>query len=490
MQPTLKLVTPEALDLHLRVTDPEVLAELVRRAESADRDLFALAALRVGVLAMKQAAGALDERALRDAGRELVAGLEMTLLEHRTKTAGEVAGELRRYLDTQTGSLPQMIDNLVKGGGHLDRLLRQHLGDETSTLAQTLTAHIGAQSPLLRMLSPEQKSGLLARLEELVKSSLEDQRARMLGEFDLNRPESALSRLLASISKGQGSLEENFRNTIGKLASEWSLDNEASSVARFRKGLTELIDRLSVEQRGFQQAVMKELAELRARRAVEQQTTRKGATFEEALGALLRSEAEKAREIFAAVGLNTGEIKSCKKGDFVLEQGPEAAAPGARVVVEAKDDRAYGVKEALAELEVARPNRRAQAGVFVFSRAVVPPEMARFQRHGSDLLVVWDLEDPASDLWLQAALEVARALLVRRARQDQAETAGLDELDRAIAQIEKDSGALQAIVTSAQTIGSAAGKIQDEAEKLQKKLARQVEAMREGLEGMRGGSAK
>ena len=188
-----------------------------------------------------------------------------------------------------------MIDNLVKGGGHLDSLLSRHLGSETSTLAQTLAAHIGAQSPLLRMLSPEQKSGLLARLEELVKSSLEDQRVRMLGEFDLNRPESALSRLVLSISRGQGSLEENFRNTIGKLASEWSLDNENSSVARFRKGLTDLID-APLRRTRVPAGRHAELVES-ARRAIEQQTTRKG----DVRGGvdLCLFESEKAREIFS-----------------------------------------------------------------------------------------------------------------------------------------------------------------------------------------------
>ena len=38
MQTGLKLVSPEAVDLRLHVTDPEVLAELARRAEPADRD--------------------------------------------------------------------------------------------------------------------------------------------------------------------------------------------------------------------------------------------------------------------------------------------------------------------------------------------------------------------------------------------------------------------------------------------------------------------
>ena len=43
--------------LRLEVTDAEVLAELRSRGEGDERDQFALAALRIGVLAMRSAAG-------------------------------------------------------------------------------------------------------------------------------------------------------------------------------------------------------------------------------------------------------------------------------------------------------------------------------------------------------------------------------------------------------------------------------------------------
>jgi len=423
---------------------------------------------------------------MRDAGRELVADVEAKLVEHRTKAASEMAGELRRYFDASTGSIPQLMDGLTRTGGQLDRLLRQHVGGEdASTLAQTLIRHVGSQSPLLQMLSPEQKSGLLARLQESLQAALQDQRAKLLGEFDMNRPESALARLVQRVGEGQGTLEKNFSETIGKLASEWSLDNEGSSIVRFKKELHSTIDDLSKRQLEFQQTVMKEFEGMRARRQVEAGTTRKGATFEEALGQLLQSEAARRGEVFQAVGAVPGAVKYSKKGDFLVEMGSDSIAPGETIAVEAKADRSYGVKDILAEMEDVRKNRQAQVGIFVMGAGVAPEGMPRFQRHGMTLVVVWDPEDPATDLRVSAALEVARALLVRRARQDTNRTAGIADLDTAIAQMERDLQGLEEIRRFATTIQTSSTKVLEEVTKLQTKVARQVLAVKEAVDTLR-----
>lgn len=486
MQPALRPAAAEGLELRLRVTDPDVLAELARLPEPADREAFALAALRIGVLAVRQAAGALDERALRDAGKAMVADAERALNEHRLQLVARIEKEMQGYFDRASGKVPQFLEELTRPGGSVDRMLRQHLGGDQSTLAATLAAHVGQQSPLLQMLSPGQKSGLLSRVEELVKKNLEEQRATLLGEFDLNREQSALSRLVKQVKDGQGTLESGFRETIGRLASEWSLDNENSSVARFKKDVAASIDRLLESQASFQKEVVRELSALQQKRATEAVTTRKGATFEESLGGVLRAEAEKAREKFDAVGLQVGEIKNCKKGDFTVEMGPDSAAAGERIVVEAKEDAGFTMRLAMEELDLARPNRKAQVGIFVLSSRAAPEGMARFQRFGNDLVIVWDAEDAATDLWLVAALEVARALLVRRAREASATSASLAEIDTAVAQLEKDALALQQIATYANSVTGAADKIRDEVEKLARKLARRVAEMREGVEGLRG----
>ena len=51
---------PGAMELHLRVTDRDVLAELAKHPAGAARDEFALEALKIGVLALRRASSQID----------------------------------------------------------------------------------------------------------------------------------------------------------------------------------------------------------------------------------------------------------------------------------------------------------------------------------------------------------------------------------------------------------------------------------------------
>ena len=63
----------------------------------------------------------------------------------------------------------------------------------------------------------------------------------------------------------------------------------------------------------------------------------------------LAAESQRFNDPTEATGTTTGAIKNCKMGDFVTVRGPDSAAPGARIVWEAKDDKSYDLKRALAE---------------------------------------------------------------------------------------------------------------------------------------------
>lgn len=487
-QPAFELLPGGQLTLALQVSDPEVLAELRRRADPEERARYALAALRVGVLALKSAGGVVDEQALRNAGESLLRDVKSRLDEHRKDVTTELATSLRTYFDRQTGTVPTMVEGLVGPGGRLTALLERHLAGDGSALARTLVSHVGRESPLFRLLSPEQKDGLLHHLQESVRQALEAQRAALLAEFSLDRPESALARLVRHMKEGTSELDKAFRDTIGRLAGEFSLDDDASSLSRFRRQLGEQVGELVKSQTVFQAQVLRDLEGLRARRAAEEASTRKGLTFEAAVGAWLRAEGGRRGESVDDTGARPGELKHCKKGDFVLTLSPDSAAPGERIVVEAKDEAGFTVADVRAEMDLARPNRRAQIGVFVLARAVAPEGTPPFQRLGDDLVVVWDAEEPATDVWLEAALEVARALVVRRARAAAASTASFDGLERTVNQLAKDAATLESISTSAGTARSAAERIADASQALRRKIEAAVEALRSGLLDLRPGA--
>ncbi len=134
---------PAQLLLTLEVSDPEVLAELRRQPEGPDRDRYALAALRLGVLALRMANGQLDVGSLREAGQALVAEVRELLSIRAAEMHERLSATLTQYLDAKTGALPQRLQALVGTDGELERMLRAHVGADESVLGRSLAAQVG-----------------------------------------------------------------------------------------------------------------------------------------------------------------------------------------------------------------------------------------------------------------------------------------------------------------------------------------------------------
>ena len=145
---------------------------------------------------------------------------------------------------------------------------------------------------------------------------------------------------------------------------------------------------------------------MKARKQESERGTRHGLVFEDAVFGFVSERSQEAADIAERTGNTTGLIKNNKKGDMVIELGPEAASAGARIVVEAKEDASYNLKKALEEMEEARKNRSASIGVFVFSKRTAPSGLEVFNRYGNDVVVIWDAEDTGATYFLMLAFRL------------------------------------------------------------------------------------
>ncbi len=411
------------LQVVLDVKDPEVVAELLRHAEGDDRDAFVAAALRLGVLALRMANGHLDTTSIRQAGDALVTQVRELLASRATEMTEKLASTLQA-----------------------------HVGADDSMLAKAMAAHLGQGSPVFKLLSPDDATGLRAQLAKTIEDALSDQRNQILREFSMDHEGSALRRLLG----------------------EFSLDRDGSALARLKKEMLGTIEKLSRDNVEFQSQVRETLARIDTRKKEEARTTRHGIAFEEHLGALLAEEAQRLGDLYEATGDITGAIKQCKKGDYVVQLGADAAAAHARIAWEAKEKQAYSVRAALEEIEEARRNRQAQVGVFVYSRKSAPEAIDSLQRHGTDIVVVWDADDPASDLVVRVAYSLARALAVRE-RASGESLAALGELEQAARGIERQIGYLDDVRKWAETV-------KGHGEKIAERSARMIDDLRQDVE--------
>jgi hypothetical protein len=476
--------------LTLEVSDPDVLAELRRHGEGDERALYALAALRVGVLALRAASGQIDAASIREAGHALVGELRELLSARATEMTERMASTLTQYLDPQSGVLPQRLQALVRKDGELERLLRSHVGADDSLLARSLATHLGDGSPIFKLLSPSDAGGLRTQLARTIEDALAEQRRHILREFSLDQKDSALSRLVAEFSldddrSALSRLSRMLTATSEQIGKNLTLDDDGSALARLKRELLSTIDQLAKDNVEFQSQVREALARLDTRRKEEARTTIHGVTFEERLGAVLADEAQRLGDLYEATGETTGAIKQCKKGDYVIELGADSAAAHARVVWEAKEKQSYGLRAALEEIDDARRNRQAQVGVFVYSRKTAPEGLEPLQRHGSDVVVVWDADDPASELVVRAAYSLTRALVVRERRTDRESQAAIAEIDRAARAVERQIGYLDDVRKWAETVKGHGEKIAERTARMAEELRRDVERLDLQIAAMR-----
>jgi hypothetical protein len=204
---------------------------------------------------------------------------------------------------------------------------------------------------------------------------------------------------------------------------------------------------------------------------------RHGDIFEDAVCEFLVREAQAVGDIATP----TGKLKGLKGkvGDCLIELGPDSAAPGARIVVEAKEEEKYTLQKAVAEAEEARKNRDAQWSIFVFSKKNAPAGLDVFQRRGKDFFVIWNAEDPTTDVYLRAAIAATRALCIDAQRQSAASQADFECIDKAILEIEDRARNLDEIRKSAEKIQSSSAAILDRVRIDRDAIERQVAILRD-----------
>jgi hypothetical protein len=535
---------PLSLPLDIVVRDPETIAELCRFPEGEPRDEFARQALRIGVMALRQARGQIDADLVRREGERLLLDLQRRFEDHARSVHDRTAQILKDYFDPQSGRFQERVDRLIRRDGELEQLLRRQLGHDDSELAKTLAQHFGRESELLKWLNPDQSQGLLAAFRAAFEEQLALQREEVLKQFSLDHKEGALARFIHELTARQGELTEQLQEQIETVVKEFSLDeensalsrlvanvdraqrtitrefsldeessalsrlkrlleqtnsaiedhlsldDEDSALARLKRELLSLLETQRDQNQKFQEEVKLALQTMVARREEAARSTRHGVDFEAAVLELVSSEAHKSGDVFTATGTSVGRIKNCKKGDGILELGPESVTAGARIVIEAKEDASYQLKKAIDEVEEARKNRDAQVGLFVFSRKTAPATLEPISRRGDDVFVVWDMEDPASDLHLKLGVSLARALAVRLARRGREHSADHEAIDKAILDIEKAVNGLDELQTSADAVHNHGEKMQRRIGLMRKELAKQIEILREHTQNLAKSAAE
>ena len=492
--------------LQLELDDPEVAAAVLEIPDGPARQRFVCTCLKIGVLSLRAARGLVDGEAIRREGDNLLQQLTERLDKYRGFLESSLTSSLTHYFDPKSGLFSLRVENLVKDDGELANVIRGQVAAVQQELHGTLDRFIGENSAFLALLAPGESNQLLAAMRRTVDDVLQAERAAILGQFSLDDPASALSRLVRDLTATHGSLtdalatkmeavvgefsldrpDSALSRLVGRVEAaqkeitrEFSLDNAESALSRLRNEVQTQLATLGAAQQAFQQQVVGLLSSMTARKEAESRSTTHGAVFEEEVGRALRDLAGPAGDVVEECGTTTGLIPKSKVGDFVVTLSPDSAAPGARIVVEAKESAAYDLHKTLEEADVARRNRDAGVGLFVHSTQTAPAGLAPLARYGSDFVVVWDPGDPATDVILRAGYLAAKAMSLRAAQRSRSEAASFLTIDKAVETIRKQLDGFGEIKTHSETVGSAAKKILERVRIMSEAIEKQVDVLAE-----------
>jgi hypothetical protein len=504
----------ETIRLELEVKDPVVLAAIQAQSRGPDRDLFIERALRIGVLAINQATGQIDTHTLRDEGTRLLSELNNLIENNRSRTSEGLEGILKDYFNPTDGHFTQNVERLVRQDGDLQRVLTTHIQNTRQGISETIDQLVGKNSPIMQHLLPNEANTFFRHLTNAANQAIEEQNSRILRQFSLDIPESALNRLVTELKLNNTNVGTNLQDHITRsmrefsldeensalnrmlrqiqeaskqIQGEFTLDNEQSALARVRTELLSVMEKQNRSAQLFQERIGNEIAALNARRREARQGVQHGHEFEAALVRALKIVTEGSDDEVEAVGHLTGEIFRCRVGDAVITLGPDSAAPNARIVVEAKEAENYTLSRIREELQIARQNRNATYGIFVLSSDVVGAQsIGTLRRFDQDIVVVWNAEDRSTDIILKAAVLMAKGLILRATREREGLTADIDAMDRAISSISRYLGELEEVNTSASTIRNSSDKILSRTRIMRERIERELETLGNELQSLRG----
>lgn len=247
---------PEAVPLCLTVRDPEVIVELHGRHSDLSREAYALAALRLGVFALRHVSRVRDGAPLRSEGSRLLSFVRGLLIGSIRDSLARVRSIASRFFDPTEPELPHRVERLLKKDCELNSLICRELDARATMTARTLLGHVRERSPLPKLLSPHDRDRLLASLTNAIETALEAERENVVAQFSFRDHDSALSRL---VQDSTGALKDRMMQALDAMESEararLTSKDESSPLFWLQRDLADVLDDAERSNATFQREV-------------------------------------------------------------------------------------------------------------------------------------------------------------------------------------------------------------------------------------------
>jgi len=421
---------PSELSLKLTVKDENVIKYLISY-ESPQREDKALEALKVGVIAILSASPSLDTKIVDEKFNQI----EKNLQEYSEAFKKSLADELKKYFEKEKGDVPAAISLVLGEKGTLSVLLKEYFNAENGKVRLLLQKELGPGSAFANIMDPSNKESVISKIENAVNAKLVE--------------------------------------TTEGLTNQFSLDKDDSSMSRVKKLFEEKIGEIKVANNNFFSELRMHLGMQETRAEEAEKGTQKGRDFETVLYEKVAGLGQQLQDSTENVTGIVGAIPRSKVGDYVITLGDTSGAPGKRVVVEAKKEQNYRLRDAIEELKQAKENRQSDCGIFVFAKGYEPAEMGDFKIDGNDFLCTVDeamLDRSQTAIFLEAAYKIARVYIITQTRKEKKGDVDLAIVKENVEKMLKQTELMSELLTKAKTIQTSGEYIEKTAKLIKEEL--------------------
>lgn len=418
------------LPIELTIRDADVIKYLAQY-ESPEREEKALEALKVGVIAILSASPSLDTKVVEERFRLVEKKLE-DYTEEFNKSLKE---ELRKYFEKEKGDVPSTLNSFLGNKGTLSDLLGQYLHPDNGKISLLLQRELGPDSAFTKSLDPTSKESVISKIEEKVGQKLSA--------------------------------------TVGDLIGQFSLDKQDSGMSKVKKLFEDKVAEIKTANESFFSELRTHLGIQLTRAEEAEKGTQKGRDFQSILYEKVALLGQELQDLTENVTGTPGAVPRSKVGDYVITLGDTSGAPGRRIVIEAKKERNYKLQDAIDELEIAKENRIADCGIFVFAKGYEPIELGDFKMNGNDFFCTVDekvLAQTQSAIFLEAAYKIVRVYIITKLRKEQKGKVDLNIVKDNIEKMLYQVGLMSELLTKAKTIQSSGESIEKTAAKIKEEL--------------------
>ncbi len=297
------------------------------------------------------------------------------------KLSSDTNNSLKQNLDISSKSQQDMIDRATK------------------IMEDRITVSLGEGSDFANSVNPNHVKSVQNQISNIGRELVTNLGDLFIEQNSIDNPNSPISKVRSDMT---GKMDQILKTMVQLKDEQNQHYQKAAEHAGFEKGKKEEYEKGTDKGRDFETKL-----------------------YEEHLAPIANKLDDRSKNVTGV----PGDIPRSKAGDYIYALGEDSGAPSQNIAIEVKSG-TFPLEKAIGEMKIAKENRNANVGIFIWSESSAPVEIDGLKMIGSDMYitVMDDLDAQGSSFVLETAIKMQKSLLVSGTKMDKSKDIDVDSI--------------------------------------------------------------